>query len=461
MATLDYIIIAAYALIVLGLGFARRWSTTTGAADLIVGGRMLSLPAFVGTLVATWYGGVLGVGEYSFRYGISNWLVFGVPYYLGAFLFAILLAAKARESRLLTIPDRFAQAYDRRTALASAGLLLLLTPPAAYVLMIGVLCQLLFGWSLWVGVLIGTLASMVYVARGGFNAVVRTDVFQFILMFVGFIIMLLVLLGKFGGFDWLAGQVPPTHLTWHGGNSGWFIASWYVIALSTLVEPAFFQRCYAARDLSTAKRGVLISILFWMFFDFLTTTCGLYARAILPDLADPVAAYPALAEKVLPAGLFGLFIVALFATIMSTINAYTLIAASTFSNDIMARLGYSRPEQMRRFTWIGLIITTGLAVGLALAIGSVIDLWYLYGTMTGAALLVPLVSSYYGKQRLSPGWGLSALLAGLGGAGLWYLDSLWQDGYRLGLAPVFPGLFLSILVWLIGRHRSRALPETV
>ena len=50
-----------------------------GAAEYLVMGRTLALPAFVATLVSTWYGGVLGVGEYSYRYGISNWLVFGLP----------------------------------------------------------------------------------------------------------------------------------------------------------------------------------------------------------------------------------------------------------------------------------------------------------------------------------------------------------------------------------------------
>ena len=55
-----------------------------GAVDYIVAGRRLTLPAFTASLVTTWYGGILGVGEYTWTYGISNWLVFGVPYYLCA-----------------------------------------------------------------------------------------------------------------------------------------------------------------------------------------------------------------------------------------------------------------------------------------------------------------------------------------------------------------------------------------
>jgi len=86
----------------------------------LLAGRTLTLPVFVATLVSTWYGGILGVGEYSYRFGISNWVVFGVPYYIFALVFALFLAKKVRATNLFTIPDRLEQAYDKRTAIAGA-----------------------------------------------------------------------------------------------------------------------------------------------------------------------------------------------------------------------------------------------------------------------------------------------------------------------------------------------------
>ena len=65
-----------------------------GEADYLVAGRRLTLPGFVASLVTTWYGGILGVGEYTYRYGIANWFVFGLPYYVAAALFAHLLEQK-------------------------------------------------------------------------------------------------------------------------------------------------------------------------------------------------------------------------------------------------------------------------------------------------------------------------------------------------------------------------------
>ncbi len=40
-------------------------ASSTGAMDYIVAGRRLTLPAFTASLVTTWYGGILGVGEYT------------------------------------------------------------------------------------------------------------------------------------------------------------------------------------------------------------------------------------------------------------------------------------------------------------------------------------------------------------------------------------------------------------
>src|SRR5712691_5560175 len=134
-------------------------ATRSAAVDYLVAGRRVTLPAFVATLVATWYGGILGVGEYSYRFGISNWLVFGVPYYVGAALFAFLIAKRARRSRLYTVPDQLAAAYGRPAGLLGACVIQILSSPAPYVLMLGILLQTMFGGPLWVAILVGTVVS--------------------------------------------------------------------------------------------------------------------------------------------------------------------------------------------------------------------------------------------------------------------------------------------------------------
>lgn len=457
MQTVDYLIVAAYVGILLWLGVRFRLRRDSSATEVILGGRMLTLPAFVASLVSTWYGGILGVGEFSYNYGLSNWLVFGLPYYLAAFLFAVFLARRARRSELLTIPQQLSQVYGRRTGIAGSIIIFLMTVPAAYILMLGVLCEYLFGWPFWTGVLVGTAFSIFYVSLGGFRAVVRTDLLQFGLMFAGFMVLFGVLIFQYGGYSFLEANLPTDHLSWHGGNSKLYIAVWYVIALATLIEPAFYQRCYAAKTPTIARKGIFISIGCWAIFDFMTTTCGLYARAILPDLADPVASYPALAQLVLPAGAMGLFALALLATVMSTVDSYSFLAATTWSNDIARPILKLADRQVRRYTFYGLIISTSLAVGFALFFRSVVDIWHAFGSVGTPALLLPVITSLVGKRRLEAGPAfLSIIICGLSSF-VWYLSKYFSltNDYWLGVEPVFPGLILSAIIFGLFARRVR------
>src|SRR2546426_5500409 len=83
------------------------------ALDYLVAGRRVTLPAFVATLVATWYGGILGAGGYSYRHGLSNWLGFGVPYYIGALGFAWGFSRPAPKTALSTSSDPVELPYRR------------------------------------------------------------------------------------------------------------------------------------------------------------------------------------------------------------------------------------------------------------------------------------------------------------------------------------------------------------
>jgi len=446
LSTIDYVIVAAYLIGLIAAGMIHRARKNESAAVFIIGGRILTLPAFVASLVSTWYGGILGVGEYSYKHGISNWLVFGLPYYLAAALFAIFLAKKARESEMLTIADKLDKTYGRAAAGIGSIIIFVMTIPAAYVLMVGVLGETVLGWPLWVGIVLGTLFSLVYVHFGGFKSVIRTDLLQFGLMFAGFITLLVAAVNRYGGLEFLHNSLPPEHFTWHGGNSGWYIAVWYVIALSTLIEPAFYQRCYAVRNASTARKGIFISIACWTFFDFLTTSCGMYACAALPHLENPVASFPVFASLILPAGLLGIFVTALLATVMSTIDSYSFIAASTFGRDIVWRFFGVPDDKITYYTRWGLVISTIMAVVLALFFESVVDIWHDFGSVGTPALLVPLFTAYVGKRRMSPKCAVMSMVCSGLLSLIWLLPKYLSSSgnYWFGIEPIFPGLLLSI-----------------
>jgi SSS family solute:Na+ symporter len=462
LAPADQIVILLYFGAVLLVGFlsTRR---SSGAAEYLLAGRSLTTPVFVMTLVSTWYGGILGVGEFSYRYGISNWVVQGVPYYVFALVFAFLLAKRIRSTNFVTIPDKLEEAYDKKTALLGAFLTFLLMTPAPYMLMIAVLLELVTGWGLPLCLLLGTIATTAYLFSGGFRSDVNTDILEFFLMFFGFAVILPFAWVKFGGFEFIQHNVPLLHLTWNGGNTIQFVLVWFFIALWTLVDPSFHQRCYAAKSGEVAQRGILISIIFWLLFDAMTATAGLYARAAMPNLPQPVMAYPLLAELTLPPVAKGLFYVGMLATIMSTLNTLALISATTLGRDMVWRIWGERvrPYEKRLTQW-GLVITAVLSLVLALLIPSVIKLWYAIGTVIIPGLLVPLVTGYFEKWKAPPRYAFASMLLG------WLTSTVWlvigwraqlgvSEFYPFGIEPMYPGVVVSVLVWWIGwKRRWRA-----
>jgi solute:Na+ symporter, SSS family len=449
-----------WALIVLYFGFlAAVWLRLLGrrasADDYLVAGRRVTLPAFVATLVATWYGGILGVGEYSWRYGISNWLVFGVPYYIGALLFAMAFAKRAREEALYTLPDLLERNYGRGPALMGALSIFVVSAPAAYVLMLGTLFASMFHLPLVPCVIAASLFSVFYIYNGGLRSVVFTDQVQFLLMYVGFILMFIFLVARHGWLGFLVSHVPATHFNLTGGLPVGAVIVWYFIALSTLVDPGFWQRAYAARDPRVAKRGVLISIAFWVLFDFLTTFAGLYARALLPGLKQPVFAFPELARVTLPPFVLGLFYLAMIATVMSTIDSYGFIAATTVGRDVMWRLSKARDDsRLTRNSQIGLWIAAAFATGLAITEQSVIDLWHDLGSITTPTMLMPVATAMLRRGRLGSRATLAAMVIPFAISLLCVIErrsasappahGIWS------LEPIYVGLSASLLTYAIG-----------
>ncbi len=450
----DWGLVAAYFAFLLVV-WLRQAGRPSDAADYLVAGRRVTLPALVATLVATWYGGILGVGEYSYRYGVANWLVFGVPYYVGALLFAWLFARRARSAALYTLPDLLDRQYGRVPAVLGALAVFVVSAPAAYVLMLGTLFAAMIHAPLVPCVLAAAVFSLFYIAKGGMRAVVFSDQVQFLLMYLGMAVMVVFAVARLGGLSFLRAHLPASHWTWNGGNPAAAILVWYFIALSTLVDPGFWQRAYAARDPKVARRAVLWSVAFWILFDFMTTTTGLYARAALPHLAQPVDAYPALAQRILPPLAMGLFYVGMIATVMSTIDSYGFIAAGTIGRDFIWRLRGERGEERVAFySKIGLWVACLFAAVLALADPSVIGLWHDLGSITMPVLLLPVGTALLGRGALTSRWTSVSMVLSFLVSLIWGLVKTTQpDGsarYPWSIEPIYVGLGSSLLIYLVG-----------
>ncbi len=460
----DYLWILGYFLLVgyVGVVAARRRKrkVLNAVEEFLLAGRSLTLPMFVATLVATWYGAILGVGEFVYNAGIAEWFAFALPYYIAALLYAQVLAIPVRQGTARTIPEQLRQHYGAAPALVGAVLILILTLPVSYALSFGVLIEMFGDLPRWLAIALGTLFSVGYLVSGGFRAGVMTDLLQFALMYLGFACLTALVIAHWGSPIAMWEQLPLTHKQLPGPYSWQFLLVWYVIALQTFIDPAFHQRCAAVRDPSVAKKGIRIAVLFWFLFDLMTLTCGLYLRAYVPDLQDPLFAYPVLADMVLPVALKGLFVVAVLATIMSTLDSYGFISAMTLSYDIlpplMAKLRLQWSEVT--ITRFALGIVAILSIVFALLLPSVVQLIYYSSSIAVAGLLFPLLLSYARKPVMEPKTAKRAMIVGGAASGGWILlRYVVPDPATVvhSIEPMFVGLAAAAVILGIYRIRNK------
>ncbi|MBI1756949.1 MAG: hypothetical protein HY248_00325 [Fimbriimonas ginsengisoli] len=458
--------LAVLGLAIVALGFSARLRDRT-MLQFLVAGRRLSMPAFVATLVTTWYGGILGVGEAVSTYGIGTWLLLGVPYYVFALVYAFWFAERVRSAEQISLPERLELRWGRGAALTGAVLVFLLAVPAAHVLMLGILVQVVTGWQLGPSVLVGALVGTLFLAKGGLIADVRVSFLAFAMMYVGFIAMALVCLHR-TAFGVMLASIPDPKLHRLDGGQGMLaVLSFFLLGAWTLVDPGFHQRVAAAGSPTLGRRGVLVSVGLWMLFDVLSITAGLYAVASAVPAAKPLWTYPLLAEAMLPPGLKGIFLFGLLGTILSACVGYTLVSGATLGREIAARLARTVDDQrIRQWTRIGLFVSAGAAVGLSLWIESVVELWYDWAGALVGALLLPVAIAYgvLPGRRVSPQWASASMAIAfvLSMGWLIYGKRTGNDflevvlgNQRFSLGTLAPALVVSALILGIGSAIGR------
>jgi SSS family solute:Na+ symporter len=308
--------------------------TKTSWSEYMLMGRQLTYPLFISTLVATWYGDILGVTQIAFQYGIYTFLTQGVFWYISYILFAILLARYIRRMKILSFPELFSKLVGPGPGKFSAILIFIKTLPVTYAIGIGIFLKTLFPISFPISVSIGLVFVFIYSLFGGFRAIVFSDFIQVICMYLGVVSVVIISFFKFGGVNYLVLHCPPSHFKFYGSFSVLDTFVWFFIAISTtFLNPTFYQRCLSARSDKIAIRGIFVSIFCWLIFDICTTLIGLYAKAYLPD-AEPLNAALYYCLSILPHGLKGLFIGAVLATILSTLDSFLFVASTTLMYDL-------------------------------------------------------------------------------------------------------------------------------
>jgi len=279
-------------------------------------------------------------------------------------------------------------------------------------------------------------------------------------MMVGVAMIIPIAVQKYGGFDFLVTNLPETHLTLTGGWPTQLILVWGLLAFWTLADPGFYQRCYASKDDKIPKKGILIAIGFWFLFDICTTFTGMYAAAANNAgllSAEATTSYLSIAGSLLPPVFLGLFLTGLIATIMSTVDSFTFLGAMNISHDLYKNIfkPNATDKQVMNATKIGIFITAGFAIILALFFKSIVTMWYTIGTIGISALIVPILFGFFYKGKKSPIAAVSSMIFGSGTSLSWLiygylnLDQWGWPQYMAGIEPLYPGLLVSLLVFIV------------
>lgn len=358
--------------------------------------RQLTLPFFVATLVATWYGGIFAVTQIAFENGIYNFLTQGLFWYLAYIIFAIYVLPKIWQSNSLTITEFIAKKIGSKAMKITGILLIIKMLPIVYLISSAIFVSQLFDMSFTMSIALICCFVSIYSAIGGFRGIVLKDMWLFVLMYIGAVTLLIFSMLKYGGISHLTSTLPKEYFSMSGNHEWYYILIWFFIAIvTTIVNPVFFQRCAAVKDIRTARNGILIATVFWFIFDICTTLGAMYAKAAMYD-HDSTTAYLQYGLNILPAGFKGLFLGGIAATLLSTVDSFLFIGGTILAYDLCPR--FFTNNGMRIFaTLIFGLITYQITV---LFNAKMEEIWIATELYSNIILVIPLFLAWLFPNKI-------------------------------------------------------------
>ncbi len=436
------LVLAAYFLLVLILGFFARCRLNAGPSDYFLAGRGLGSFVLVGTMAATNFSAftVFGASGAGYRDGLAFFpiMAFGTGFMALTFW---LLGRKVWElgrTHDLVTPAELVQTIYRHRGLSALFALVMVVFTVPYLalqpLAGGKVLGQLFNIQPWVGACLVTLIILAYTLRGGFRAVAWTDVFQGLLMVTLMIAALVIVAGHLGGWEAAfkrAAAADPALFARPGGGGHYTPAVWFsFLLLWFFCDPMFpqlFQRFYACRSPRALGRTMLLYPLICTVVFALPIALGVLGRLAVPGLAGRAAdnIVPLLMTRVTGDFMGTMVLAAGLAALMSTMDSQLLTLSSIFSRDLFPWLGGRKAQSGAVGRWF--VVALALA-GLLVAVFSDATILSLGLTaFTGLAVLFPTVFFGLYLKNPRPAPALASIILG---------EAL-VVGYHLGLLPSF------------------------
>jgi len=464
----DFAVIGAYMALMLGIGFyAMRFNR--GASDYFKGGSRIhwlaaGLSSFMSGFSAWTFTGAAGL---AYQHGLVAILLYvgnAFTFLLGYFLFA----RRWRRARITTVMEYLVDRYDERTrqAFSWTTIFFQLFMGGAMLYGLALFVAPTCGWPLSWTIVGSGAVILAYCVVGGLWAVVITDFLQAAILLPFTVVMFFASLAKVGGVSGLVASLPPeaTSLGLVPGYGWTYVACWTVMTSFGYNTAAMAQRYFSVEDERASRKIALLCFSLFLVGAFVWFVPPFTMRVLYPDLG---AIWPALANPhessyalaaltLLPSGLVGIMLAAMFSATMSSLSGLLNIHASIISKDIFPTLFPRRAGEAERLTvaWTATFAVGVAIIGIALALASgrytVFDSMVKFNTVMSLAYGPPALLGLL--VRRTPSWsGLASFAAALVAGVL--LTFVLGQGLVANVVVVVP---VSVAVFFL----SRLLPET-
>ncbi len=472
---MNYTLISSVVLYLLGTLALGVWAGTRikNTADFAVAGRSLPLIMVVTTTFATWFGAetVMGIPAKFVEGGLNA--VVEDPFGAGTclILVGLFFATKLYKLNLLTIGDYYRQRYGKGIEVFCSAAIIMsyLGWVAAQVTALGLVFSVLTNGAMSpaAGMIVGTLAVLIYVVVGGFLAVAITDFIQMIVLVVGLSIIAFFSAELAGGADQvfaMAAQqdlwrmLPPP--TFH--DIVFFIGAAVTMMFGSIPQQDVFQRVMSAKDAPTARTGAIIGGASYIMFAFVPMFIVAAAILVMGDAGLSMAKndyqrlLPTFVMTKMPLVMQILFFGALLSAIKSTSSATLLAPSTSFVENILRHLRPGMDDRQKLFAMRSTIVVFAalvLAYAIAMEGTSIYELVSAAYQVPLVAAFVPLVMGLYWKRATTQG----AIAAVALGMGTWiiFFPQISSFGEH------FPGQLAGLLAAFVGMIAGSVLPQAL
>jgi len=363
----------------------------------------------------------------------------------------LFFAEKVRRFALYTLPGLVEKQYDGRMALAASVLIVVawIGIIAGQIVASGKIMSVVGIGSPLLWMVLFTMVFVAYTILGGQYAVIRTDVLQVGIIFVGIFGGLALLLSRVGGMGGLTSYLPPEQFAFplsHQFGGKELISFLLLVGLTYVVGPDMYSRLFCAKDGKTARASALWAALLIVPFAFCITLIGMGASVLFPQIS-PEQAFPTVIKEVFSPLLGSIVLAALLCAVMSSADTCLLSASTILTVDIIKRFKPSVSQEkilsLSRWGIAGLGLSSLI---LALILKGVISALLFAYTIYTCGLILPVIAGFY-KNRLRV-TSSGALAAIIGGGSVALISKVFDIKY-LDLGGLLISALLLVVVSLI------------